>query len=311
MSYDVPATIAPSERRRDPDNSMTARIALTLAPWGTELLPLVLDVVAGAGYDGALVEEGHVLPWTDELGRYRDWWEEREVRIAACHIPGLWQEQTQLKDELERLRRTAELLAELECEHAVLSLPIRRELVLVAGYQNLRQPFALTEGKLQYFGEALNVVAEVLLDFGLTPSIRNRVGTQLETAEELHILMEATEPELVSLTLDVGQAVVAGTRPEVLVRQYASRIALLLCKDVDLTILKETRDELYDYDEFLQRGGIVPLGQGHLDLTQVLLPMMSRLMDGGWLIVDPQGPERAPVESAETSREYLHEHFEL
>ena len=123
--------------------------------------------------------------------------------------------------------------------------------------------------------------------------------------------MDATEPELVSLTLDIGQAMVAGTRPEILVRQYASRIALLLYKDVDLAILKETRDELYDYDEFLQRGGIVPLGQGHLDLTQVSLPLMSRLMDGGWLVVDPQGPERAPVESAETSRDYLHEHFEL
>ena len=82
------------------------------------------------------------------------------------------------------------------------------------GYQNLRQPFALTEGKLQYLGEALNIVAEVLLDFGLTPSSRNRLGTQLETAEELHILMEATEPELVSLTPDVGQAMVAGTRPK-------------------------------------------------------------------------------------------------
>ena len=89
----------------------------------------------------------------------------------------------------------------------------------------------MTEGKLQYLGEALNVVAEALLDFGLTPSIRNRLGTQLETAEELHILMDATEPELVSLSLDIGQAMVAGTRPEVLVRQYASRIALLLGKD--------------------------------------------------------------------------------
>ena len=60
-------------------------------------------------------------------------------------------------------------------------------------------------------------------------------------------------------------------------------------RTIDLTTLKETRDELYDYDEFLHRGGIVPLGQGHLDLTQVLLPMMSKLMDGGWLVVDPQG----------------------
>ena len=68
MRYDAPATTASRERRCNPDNSMTARIALTLAPWGAEPLPLVLDVVAGAGYDGALVEEAHVLPWTDEFG---------------------------------------------------------------------------------------------------------------------------------------------------------------------------------------------------------------------------------------------------
>ncbi|MAG36881.1 MAG: hypothetical protein CL878_11660, partial [Dehalococcoidia bacterium] len=286
---------------------MKARIALTLAPWSTDPLPTVLDVLAGAGYGGALIEENHLQPWRDELGRFRDLWEEREIHIAACSVAGSWQEQAHLQDELERLRPMAELLAELECEHAVLSLPVRRELVLVAGYQNLRQPFALTESRLQYLGEALNVIAEVLLDVGIKPSIRNRLGTQLETAEELHQLMDTTEPELVSLTLDVGQAMVAGTHPEALVRQYASRIGLLICKDIDLTILKETRDDLYDYDEFLHRGGIVPLGQGHIDFMQVLLPMMSSLMAGDWLVIDPQGPQLGPVESAETRREYLQE----
>ena len=88
-------------------------------------------------------------------------------------------------------------------------------------------------------------------------------------------------------------------------------MASLLCKDVELTILKETRDELYDYEEFLHRGGFVPLGKGHLDLRQVLLPMMSMFFDDTWLMVDPQGPVIGPVESAEVSRQYLEEHFEL
>ena len=89
-----------------------------------------------------------MLPWTDELGRYRDWWDEREVRIAACHLPGLWQEPTQLKDELERLRRTAELLAELECEHAVYyRCRSGVSWCLSRVTKNLRQPFRFDRGQ--------------------------------------------------------------------------------------------------------------------------------------------------------------------
>lgn len=291
---------------------MAISVGLTLAPWRDQALQYTLDIVAGSGYQGAMARLSHLTPWQDDLGQFRDLWEQRDLRLAACVVTGQWDERTEVRDGLERFRREVELLADLECRHVLLSLPVRRELLLVAGYEHLRQLFVLSPDRLCYLGENLNMLAEVILDFGLRPSVGNRLGTGIETADEVAQLMEATEPELVSLALDIGHARVAGALPEALAQDYTARIALLICKDVDQDILRSTREERYDYDTFLKRGGYVPLGKGHLPLTRIMAPLRRSLTDDdGWLIVDPERPAIRPEDSAELSREFLLDELEL
>ena len=291
---------------------MAISVGLTLAPWRGQALQYTLDIVAGSGYQGALARLGNLTPWRDELSQFRDLWEQRDLRLAACVVTGHWDDRTVVRDGLEHFRREVELLADLECQQLLLSLPVRRELLLVAGYDPLRQPFVLSPDRLRYLGESLNLLAEVVLDFGLRPSVSNRLGTGIETAEEVAQLMEATEPELVSLALDIGHAGVAGALPETLVQDYAARIALLICKDVDQDILRSTREERYDYDTFLERGGYVPLGKGHLPLMNIMARLRRSLSDtDGWLIVDPERPAIRPEDSADLSREFLLDELEL
>jgi sugar phosphate isomerase/epimerase len=98
-------------------------------------------------------------------------------------------------------------------------------------------------------------------------------------------LLDATDPDLVALELDVYWAAYAGVDPIGLLRQYAGRVPVVHLKDMD----SERR-----YTE---------VGDGTLDIKAIV----AAAVEGGtsWLVVEHDNPTMPSLESAKRSLENL------
>ena len=97
-------------------------------------------------------------------------------------------------------------------------------------------------------------------------------------------LLDATDPALVALELDVYWAAYAGVDPVALLRRYAGRVPLLHIKDM------------------ASDRGFTEVGDGTLDLSAVLRAAGDGVR---WLIVENDAPRIASLESARRSLENL------
>lgn len=111
-------------------------------------------------------------------------------------------------------------------------------------------------------------------------------------------LVARTEPDLVSLEFDCGNAVAAGADPVAYIEKYAARIILLHVKDVkrghkpSTYFTPETR---FDFTE---------IGSGSVDWRRVFEAAKKAQLEEYFV---EQGPpfERPPLESARISHDYL------
>ena len=107
--------------------------------------------------------------------------------------------------------------------------------------------------------EALNEVARQLQPFGLQLAYHNHAPEVTGPNAEIEILLEATDPKLVSLLLDAGHAFRAGIELEEFIVHHAARI---------------TGIHLRDFKD----GRQVPLGKGDFPTEAVA----AVLRDSGW-----------------------------
>src|SRR5262249_33877701 len=144
--------------------------------------------------------------------------------------------------------------------------------------------------------------------FGLTGAVTNRVGSYLETEDELQAVIERTEPELVWLAPDLGHWAYAGGDPATLIRTHEARIAYPRLNDFDRAGFEHTVEERLGFASFVRAGGFKELGAGSLDLERALDPLLRHEYEG-WACVELEITETTPRESAERSREFLRERF--
>ena len=106
---------------------------------------------------------------------------------------------------------------------------------------------------------------------------------------ELHFLVDHTEPDLVSLTLDVGWVHRAGGQPAQVVQQFYPRIRVLHFKDFKV---KNAQQDTW-----------TELGQGYVDFPSIVeaMPYNADL----WITVERDEVMPNAAESARISAEYL------
>jgi sugar phosphate isomerase/epimerase len=148
--------------------------------------------------------------------------------------------------------------------------------------------------------ETLNKAGEAARKAGIGLAYHNepidfrRFGTVVAYDE----LVKRTDPDLVSLELDCGNAAVAGVDPVAYIEKYGGRISLLHVKDVKrghvptATFTPETR---FDFTE---------VGRGSIDWRLVFQAAKKTGIKRYYV---EQGPpfERPPLEAARISYEYL------
>ena len=145
-------------------------------------------------------------------------------------------------------------------------------------------------------GQLLTKLGERTADLGIPVAYHPHMGALGEKPDEVERVLEATDPKLVKLLLDVAHYQQGGGDPAAAIRRHRDRLAMLHLKDVETR-----RDGGRDSYRFVE------LGKGRVDLPGVLTALRD-IGFGGWGIVEldavPDGA-RSAKESAVMSKRYL------
>jgi inosose dehydratase len=169
-------------------------------------------------------------------------------------------------------------------------------------------PVPLDDDAWNRLARHLHEVERRVEQHGLTLALHPHVGTQVETAQDVHRALELTS---VGWCLDTGHLLIGGVDPADFARRHGERVVHVHLKDVDATIANRLRKGEHTLMEAVQAGLFRPLGQGDVRLDEVLDGL-----DGydRWLVLEQDtaitGEEppvgSGPVIDVRTSIEYLH-----
>jgi inosose dehydratase len=279
------------------------RIACSPVTWGTAALEHVLDDIADAGYAGVEVHRPTSQAFARQPARLRSLLDERSLALSAVPFEAWYFDRQERKEEVERLRRLADFIAEIR-EGAIIvfqTVPNLARRDMVAGEPPL---LPLTPDRFAYLGDALNEACDLCTGYGLVGTFRNRVGSFVETPDEYRQVIERTDPELVRLAPDIGHLRYAGGDPATFLREHLPRLAYPRLKDWSSAAFDHARAERQGFTSFLWNAGLKELGEGDLGVEAALAPLVKIEYDG-WVCVELERTSRGAKESALLSRSYL------
>lgn len=140
----------------------------------------------------------------------------------------------------------------------------------------------LTGERWARFVTRVERVANLVRSLGLEPTFHHHAVTYIETPAEIEAFLRDTT---VGLTFDTGHLLLGGGDPVRDLGRWASRINHLHLKDVNLTILEETKGADDPVREVWERRVFVALGEGDLDLPAIVGDIEASGFDG-WLVVE-------------------------
>ena len=262
--------------------------------------------IARAGYDGAPGPismnrpAGEVVTWFGEFG----------LKPAPPYFSARFWDPAEADGILGAAGPVAKYVRELGCtelyvaaegiEHIAPSGKTRGEL---AGHVGAAD--AMTEREFAQFATVLGRFADATLAEGVTACFYNHVGTVIETADELAMLLGLVPGESLCLGLDTGHIAWAGDDAVEVCLHYLDRIRTLHLKDVDGAIREQGVNKNWEYGQFTAAGVFAELGEGVVDFPAILTPLFDAGFDG-WLIVETDITMKASaLKSATISRDYL------
>ena len=155
----------------------------------------------------------------------------------------------------------------------------------------------VTSEDFKRLGRLLTEIGKRSADLGVPLGYHNHMGSLGERPEEVDRIMDASDPNLVRLELDIAHYVQGGGDPVKAIERYRDRLLFLHIKDVE-TLTGNPKPKPYRF---------VELGRGRVDLPAVFAAL-ERAKFRGWSVVELDTvPEssRTPKESAMISKEFL------
>ncbi|MFP4395271.1 MAG: sugar phosphate isomerase/epimerase family protein [Anaerolineales bacterium] len=253
------------------------KIGVQTRPWGPEMnqnqLPDILDDIVAAGYDGFEIGAQHLD--LAHPAAFQALLDERGLAVAGIHVGGEIYDPDAVQQAMADLERAMAFAAEVGAPYLPFSGKLKED---------------KSEAEMQQQAASLNAVGERCQALGLTLCYHNHYWEIENDAAELRYLVEHTDPALVSFCLDLAWVKRGGDDPVNIARYLLDR------DRIGYFHLKDTTS-----DEWME------LGRGEVDFSAVL-PLITERYDG-WLVVEQDEVQRAPVESARISREYLRAEF--
>ena len=276
-------------------HSIDVLIGVNPITWSNDDLPHVggeisletcLAETAAAGYAG--IELGGKFPRDPE--RLTPLLERHELSLISGWYGGhLLRRNAQ--EEATRLASHLDLLKHMGCEVLVFaevtsSTHAQTDVGLSRRPRMKRSEWAL-------FADRVGELARMTADQGVQLAYHHHMGTVVQSAADIDLLMEST-PDAVRLLLDTGHALYAGADPAAVARTYGGRIAHVHCKDVRRAILDRCLNNDSSFPAAVLDGVFTVPGDGCVDF-QAVLSVLSEAAYKGWLVVEAeQDPSVAP-----------------
>lgn len=156
------------------------------------------------------------------------------------------------------------------------------------------------------FAEGLARAVERCRERGYEPTFHHHTATYIEAQWEIERLLEISD---VGLCLDTGHLLLGRGEPITAIREWAGRINQVHLKDARLDRLEEIVAEAAPVEEIWRRQAFCALGDGDIDVDQVL-NALAEIDYAGWLVVeqdvlpDPDNPQQ-PALDQQRNRDYL------
>ena len=270
---------ARSERIRI--GSQTNTFGVPIKPW--DRLLEVLDTLAKLDYASFETSVGSLTPYRDRPAECRKAFESRHVPLLAAHTSGQLWDRTKQADEVGGLAVIAGWSAQMGATHMIMSAP-----PFPQGNRAPDTELAHTKA------EGLNRVGEACRKEGLKFCYHNHTAEFEGAPSQMDIILKETDPKVVWLNYDVGNAYPHGPNPAVFSAEHFRRIAIYHLKDA--VAGPDGKAQFTD------------LGAGKIDLKGVVAPVLDSDWQG-WLVIEREGKWPNPVADPEGElrqcRQYL------
>lgn len=146
-------------------------------------------------------------------------------------------------------------------------------------------------------------VAEVAREAGLTPTVHPHVGSYIEFDDEIERLVDDTE---LDLCLDTGHLAYARIDPTEAIRRYENRLGHVHLKDIRSDVLQRVDAESLSFWAALREGIFCPLGEGLVDVYQVVRALEDINFEGFATIEQDRVPgSGTPLDDLRSSLQVL------
>lgn len=138
------------------------------------------------------------------------------------------------------------------------------------------------------FGARLNQVAAHIRACGIIPVYHHHMGTIVQTAAEIDLLMQNTDKNL-SLLLDTGHAYFGGADPATIAKKYMSRIHHIHAKNIRSNIMQQVLSQGLSFLDGVRAGVFTVPGdeEGCVDFTSTL-KVAAQNNYQGWVVIEAE-----------------------
>jgi inosose dehydratase len=246
----------------------------------------VLDEIQETGYLGTELGDWGFMP-TDPA-RLKAELERRNLTMVGAFVPVMLKDRQSHATGAEVAVRTARLMADAGYPDAFIVLADNNGSVTerTQNAGRVTPSMGLSREEWKVFAAGAEFVAsEVRSMTGLRTVFHHHGAGYVETPDEIHTLLELTDPALLGLVLDMGHYRFGGGDPLDALKKYGKRIWHIHFKDCHEGIAIRSRVEKWDYFRSVGSGVFCELGKGMVDFPAIVAELKKQLYRG-WIVVE-------------------------
>ena len=229
-----------------------------------------------------------------------------ELTLSALTLHEPWYDRAITATHRPALPELLDGLAAIEPAFCILSVPGSNERMSTAGWPNAVRYDALSASEHATLVDTVQSVADMIRSIGAQVAFRPRLASFIETEDEIEQFLEFTEPELVTLALDLGHLALMEIDPMALIERHGARISYCYARDLDERLTSEIHLGMRNLPSAAAAGLFVPPGQGSAAIGKPL----RRLLRGEacqWYTLDLQPDTVAPRKALDITFDYMQE----
>jgi inosose dehydratase len=222
------------------------------------------------------------------------------LSLVGGFVPAVLHEPDARDEELAFVERRAEFFAAAGADVVVLAA--------ATGSESYEKVAELDEGAWRTLFESLKMVEEICARHGVAVSLHHHYGTVIERDDQILRFLEGSE---MGLCLDTGHLVIGGGDPVEMAKLAGDRVNHVHLKDVNLELAERLARRELDFKEAAQKGAFRPLGDGDVDVGEVVGRLEASGYRGWYVleqdaVVETEPPEgEGPVNDVRKSLRFL------